>query len=97
MTIQAKVPILLEGLQSHNTEDALFPHICCIKVIIIINIIIIIIKIIINNIIMMMMIMMCSLRAIYFASPQLGSSMSASLMSAYYPVFVTSIFIFINY
>ena len=27
-----------------------------------------------------------SLRAIYFASPQLGSSMSASLMSAYYPV-----------
>ena len=94
MTIQAKVPILLESLQSHNTEDALFPHICCIKVIIIINIIIIIIiKIII---IMIMMIMMCSLRAIYFASPQLGSSMSASLMSAYYPVFVPSIFIFIN-
>merc|ERR1719402_820713 len=30
-----------------------------------------------------------SLRAIYFASPQLGSSMSASLMSAYYPVLLT--------
>lgn len=30
-----------------------------------------------------------SLRAIYFASPRLGSSLSASLMSAYYPVLLT--------
>jgi len=30
-----------------------------------------------------------SLRAIYFASPKLGSSLSASLMSAYYPVLLT--------
>ena len=39
-----------------------------------------------------------SLRAIYFASPQLGSSMSASLMSAYYPVsssFMMSMMIFL--
>ena len=32
MTIQAKVPLLLESLQSDNTEDALFPHICRLKV-----------------------------------------------------------------
>jgi len=30
-----------------------------------------------------------SLRAIYFASPKLGTSLSASLMSAYYPVLLT--------
>ena len=61
-TIQAKISLLLESLQNHNTEDALFPHICRIKVIISISIIIVIVVIItifiiiIINIIMIMII-----------------------------------------
>ena len=63
-TIQAKISLLLESLQNHNTEDALFPHICRIKVIISISIIVVIviiitifiIIIIIINIIMIMII-----------------------------------------
>ena len=55
-TIQAKISLLLESLQNHNTEDALFPHICRIQVIISISIIIVIVVIIIINIIMIMII-----------------------------------------
>ena len=59
-TIQAKISLLLESLQNHNAEDALFPHICRIKVsisiIIVIVIIITIFIIIIINIIMIMII-----------------------------------------
>ena len=36
MTFQAKISFVLESLQNHNTEDALFPHFCRIKVIIIV-------------------------------------------------------------
>ena len=67
MTFQAKISLLLESLQNHNTEDALFPHFCRIEVIIIvitvnINIIIInnnnVIMITIILILIMIMIMM---------------------------------------
>ena len=62
VTIQAKISLLLESLQNHNTEDALFPHIRRIKVIISISIILVIVVIItifiiiIINIIMIMII-----------------------------------------